>query len=93
MNSGCAPQRVFPAHPLDQITQAPIDLRTPCPLSGFPAPESFEALAMPPEDRLRLNHLSHTKQARPELGHPYGSARSLPRSRRRGGACRNAILS
>ena len=48
-----------------------IDLRAPCPLSGFPVPESFEALAMPPKDRLRLNHLSHTKQARPELGHPY----------------------
>ena len=71
MDPGRAPQPVFLAYPLDEITQPTIDLRAPRPLSGFPAPESFEALAMPPKDRLRLNHLSHTKQARPELGHPY----------------------
>ena len=47
MDSRRAPLRVFLAHPLDQITQAVIDLRAPCPLPGFPAPESFEARAMP----------------------------------------------
>jgi hypothetical protein len=47
MDPGRAPQPVFPAHPLDEITQAPIDLRPPCPLSGFPTPEHFEASAMP----------------------------------------------
>jgi hypothetical protein len=47
MDPGCAPQRVFPAHPPDQITQATIDLRPPCPFSGFPTPEDFEASAMP----------------------------------------------
>ena len=26
---------------------------------------------MPTQDGLRLNHLGRTKQARPELGHPY----------------------
>jgi len=26
---------------------------------------------MPPKDRLRLNHLGCTEQARPETGHPY----------------------
>ena len=26
---------------------------------------------MPTQDGLRLNHLSHTKQVRPKLGHPY----------------------
>jgi hypothetical protein len=26
---------------------------------------------MPPKDRLRLNHLGHAEQARPDLGHPY----------------------
>jgi hypothetical protein len=31
----CAPQRVFPAHPPDQIPQAAIDLWPPCPISGF----------------------------------------------------------
>ena len=55
MNSGCAPQRVFPAHPPNQITQAPIDLRPPCTVSGFPTPERLKASAMPPQDRLRLN--------------------------------------
>ena len=43
MGSRRAPLRVFLAHPLDEITQAMIDLRAPCPLPGFPAPESFEA--------------------------------------------------
>ena len=47
-----APQRVFLAHPLDEVTQATIDLRAPCPLSGFPPPESFPARAMPPKDGL-----------------------------------------
>src|SRR5437588_7485461 len=42
MDPGCAPLRVFLAHPLNEITQATIDLRAPCTLSGFPAPESFE---------------------------------------------------
>jgi hypothetical protein len=64
MDAGRAPLLVFLAHPLDEITQATIDLRPPCPLSGFPAPESFEARAMPPEDGLRLNHLGHPEQAR-----------------------------
>jgi hypothetical protein len=26
---------------------------------------------MPSQDSLRLNHLGRTKQARPQLGHPY----------------------
>src|SRR5262249_23513752 len=71
MNSGCAPQWVFSAHPLDQITQAAIDLWPPYPISGFPTPESFKASAMPPQDGLRLNDLGRTKKARPEPGHPY----------------------
>jgi hypothetical protein len=70
MDSGCAPQWIFPAHPLDQITQAPIDLRPPCPISRFPTPERFKASAMPPQNGLRLNHLGHTEQARPEPGQP-----------------------
>src|SRR5438477_5520839 len=42
MDPGRAPLLVFFAHPLNEITQATIDLRAPCPLSGFPAPEGFE---------------------------------------------------
>ena len=67
----CAPQWVFPAHPLDKITQAAINFRPPCSVSRFPAPEDFEARTMPPQDSLRLNHLGHAAQVRPEPGHPY----------------------
>ena len=66
-----APLRIFLAHPLNEITQAAVDLWAPYPLSGFPAPESFEAHAMPPKDGLRLNHLGRIKQARPDPCHPY----------------------
>jgi len=55
MDPGCAPQQVFSAHPLDQIPQAAINLWPPCPISGFPTPEHFEASAMLPQDGLRLN--------------------------------------
>jgi hypothetical protein len=55
MDPGCAPQWVFPAHPLDEITQAAIDLRPPCPILRLPTPEHFETSAMPPQDRRRLN--------------------------------------
>jgi hypothetical protein len=41
---------------------------------------------MPPKDRLRLNYLGRTAQARPETGHPYQQRPSPPHSRRRGGA-------
>jgi hypothetical protein len=37
VDPGRAPLRVFLAHPLNEITQATIDLRAPCPLLGFPA--------------------------------------------------------
>src|SRR5450759_1121075 len=66
-----APKRILHAHPLDQITQAPIDLGTPCPISRPPPPKHLEASAMPPQDGLRLKHVSRITQARPELGHPY----------------------
>lgn len=62
---------VFPAHPLDQISQATVNLRPPYPIARFPAPEHFESSAVPPQNRIRLNHLDRTKQARPEPGHPY----------------------
>ena len=58
MDPGRAPLRVFLAHSLNEIAQATIDLRAPCPFSGFPAPESVEASAMPPQDGFWLNHLS-----------------------------------
>src|SRR5260370_28283350 len=71
MDPGCAPLRVFLTHSLNEITQATIDLRPPYSLSGFPTPEGCEARAMPSKDGLRLNHLRHAEQVRPEPGHPY----------------------
>jgi hypothetical protein len=35
MNPGCAPQRVFSAHPLDQMPQAAIDLWPTLPYFGI----------------------------------------------------------
>src|ERR1019366_8576598 len=64
MDPGSAPQWVFLAHPLDQITQATINLRPPCPISRFPTPKDFEASAMPPQDGLRLNPLGRNIAAR-----------------------------
>ena len=63
MGSRRAPLRVFLAHPLDEITQAMIDLRAPCPLPGFPAPESFEARAM----RTRLRRPSRINRRHHDL--------------------------
>jgi hypothetical protein len=52
-------------------TQATINLRPPCPISRFATPEHLEASTMPPQDGLRLNHLGHTEEARPEPGYQY----------------------
>ena len=62
MDPRCTPQRVFPAHPQDDITQVTIDLRSPCPFLRFPAPESLEASTMPPQDRLLLDHPRQIEQ-------------------------------
>jgi len=92
MDPGYTPTWVFPVHPPDQITQAAIDLRPPCPISQFPMPEDFEASAMPTQDGLRLNHLGALSRLGQSLVIHIGSTRSLPRSRRRGGARRKAML-
>src|SRR6266508_47761 len=66
-----APKWVFPAHPLDHIAQAAIDLWPPCLMTRFPTPKHFETSAMPTQDGLWLNHLHRTTQARPKPRHPY----------------------
>ena len=71
MDPRCAPQRVFLTHPSDEIAQLTIDLWPPCPPSGFPAPESLEAGAMPPQDRLRLHHLRQIQQIGPDPRDPH----------------------
>ena len=70
MDPRCTPQRVFPAHPQDDITQVTIDLRSPCPFLRFPAPESLEASTMPPQDRLLLHHPRQIEQVGANPSHP-----------------------
>ena len=50
------------------------------------APERCKANAMPPQNGLRLNHLGHAEQTRPDPRHPYeqcsvGPAQSKMRRR------------
>jgi hypothetical protein len=71
MDSGRAPQRVFQAHSPDQITQASVNPRPPCPIARLPPPEHAKSNAVPSQDRFRLNHLDSPKQARPEPGHQH----------------------
>ena len=63
------------------------------PASRFPAPEGFESSAMPPKDRLGLNHLVAPSRLGQNWVIHTSSARSLPRSRRRDGVCLKAMLS
>jgi hypothetical protein len=42
-----SPERIFPAHPLDQITQDAINPRPPYLILGFLTSEDFDASAMP----------------------------------------------
>ena len=71
VNPGRTPQWVFATHPPDQVTQAPIDFRPPCPVSGLPPPKHPKTRTVPPKNSLRLNQPGHTDQVRPELGHQY----------------------
>src|SRR5271169_2010061 len=48
-----------------------IDLRPPCPISRFPAPQRLEAGPMPSQYGFQLHHLGHTEQTRPEFGYQY----------------------
>jgi hypothetical protein len=65
VNPGCAPKRIFLAHPPDQITQPPINPWPPYPLSRLPAPIRTETDPMPAQHSLRLNHADCIKQTRP----------------------------
>jgi hypothetical protein len=91
VNSGRTPQRVVFAHSLNEFAQAAINPRPPCPISRSPSPKGSKTRTMPTQDGLRQNHLGRT------LGQSRvmqtSRARSLPCSRRRGGARRKAMLS
>src|SRR5450759_5548470 len=86
--SGVRPIERFPAHPPDQITQAAINLRSPCPISGFPTSEDFEASAMPTQNGLRLHHLGRTNKARPDPGHRYEQGAISAAQSKKGGRAR-----
>ena len=69
--SGMLPTAGFPCSSAGSDHVGHDRLRRPCPISGFPTPEHFEASAMPPQNGLRSHHLDRTNKAWPEPGHPY----------------------
>ena len=71
MDSRRTPQRVFLAHPLDQITQAVMDYRPALPYFGISNAKTFEAGAVPSQDGLRLHHLGQIEQIGPNPRDPY----------------------
>jgi len=86
VDAGCAPKWIFLAYPPDQVTQATIDLRSPCPLPRFPSPIEMEPRSVPSQHGLRLNHPDHIEQTRPQPNHPdhegaITTAQSNPRRR------------
>ena len=48
MDPGRAPQRVFPAHPLDEITQTTINLWPPCLFRDFQRQKALNPAAKNP---------------------------------------------
>ena len=93
MDPRCAPQRVFLTHPSDEIAQLTIDLWPPCPPSGFQRQKAWK----PARCHRRIVSGFTTCDKSSRLGQirviHTNNARSLPCSRRRGGARRKAILS
>ncbi len=70
VDPGRAPQRVLPAHPPDQVPQAPVNPGPPHPLSRPPAPIGSETCSLPSQHGLWLDYLDHLQQARPKPDHP-----------------------
>src|SRR6516165_10815986 len=66
VDPGGAPQRIVLAHPPDQISQAAVNLRPPCPPLRFPAPIGAEPHPIPAQNRLRLYHPDRTSEVGPE---------------------------
>jgi hypothetical protein len=86
MDPGRSPQQVFLAHPSDEIAYLMIDLRPPCPISGFPTPEDFETSPMPPQDSFRPSYLGQIAQIGLNPGDPHQqrpAATVQPQTRRR----------
>src|SRR3974390_1426321 len=64
MDSRRTPQRVLAAHPSDQCSQFCCNRRSPSQLPGFPAPVATKAVAMPAQERVRLDDAHHLKNRR-----------------------------
>ena len=93
MSSRGAPQCVLPTFSLHQVTQTTIYLWPPCPVSGFPTPENFQASAMPSQMFSGITTRAMPSRPGQSLVSHISSVRSLPRSRKREGARRKATLS
>jgi hypothetical protein len=90
--------RGSPIHPnlsfrYTQVAQLSVDLWPPCRLARFPTPERCETRTVPAKDGLRLNDLRPPSRLGQSRVIQTNKARSLPRSRRRGGARLRAMLS
>jgi hypothetical protein len=64
------PQRIVPAHPLDQISQAAVNPWPSWSPSGFPAPKGPETRPVPAENRLGLHDLDRSEEVRSGPNHP-----------------------
>ena len=82
-------------HEIDLITSYPVPARLFFSLAdlGISSANRPESCAMPSQDGIGLDNLSHTEQAWPEPRHPHQQDPVTLRSRRRRGARLRATLS
>src|SRR5262245_49726119 len=62
-----SPERVFERHPLDQLTNLLVDLRTADRRLGLPSPIELEALPVPFDDGLRFDNDQKLPPILPEI--------------------------
>ena len=91
MDPGRAPLRIFLAHPMNEITQAAINPRPPCPFHDFQRQKTLKLARC----QRRMVSGCTTWATPSRLGQSrvihMSDARSPPRSRKRGGARRKAM--
>jgi hypothetical protein len=64
MDAGRTPKWILDAHLPDQCTKVRLNLRSPSPLTRFPAPVVAKADPMPPHERRRLDDLEDLQNRR-----------------------------
>src|SRR6266540_3266366 len=71
MNTRRAPKWILLAHPPNEFAQLTANFWPASATVRFPAPIGPKPRAMPPQERVRLNHAGYTEKAWPEPSHPY----------------------